>query len=210
MGCSISIRCNVDERNIEGVSPLIQLLKQKNLHNKISHFYPIGIYSWGGNDAHTKSLTKEKFAELEIDWLIEMISAGYPNVGLLPGRVKKVCMAVSSVSEMYDAFGNIYNCTEVSYVDLYNKTDYRNGKLGENKDNNWERRELSDWNKSLLSDNFPCHTCKMLPVCGGSCPKSWHEDMRACPTSKFNIKDKLVLAYATSKQDLRELEEELA
>ncbi|MEM6845854.1 MAG: radical SAM protein [Bacteroidota bacterium] len=193
--CDVSIRCNVDERNIEGVSPLIQLLALHNMHNKISHFYPIGVYSWGGNDAHKKSLTKEEFAQREIDWFIEMLQLGY-NVNLLPGRVRQVCMAVSPVSDMYDAFGNVYNCTEVSYVSTYKDTRYIAGNLKNGLENISKDRELSNWNDDILTDKFPCHTCKMLPVCGGACPKSWHEDMRACPTSKFNIKEKLALHYA--------------
>jgi len=45
----------------------------------------------------------------------------------------------------------------------------------------------------------------MLPVCGGGCPKAWHENMQACPTPKFNIKERLALAYVVSKTELRDL-----
>ena len=128
LGCQISLRCNVDYQNYEGVSPLIQLLSEKGLHKKLSYFYPVGVYSWGGNDAHERSLTKEAFAEKEIDWLIEMIQAGF-KPSILPGRVKEVCIAVSNDSDMYDAFGNIFNCTEVSYTSFYDNTPYVLGNL---------------------------------------------------------------------------------
>jgi len=204
MGCPISIRCNVDGRNWDGVSPLIKFLADHGLQNKISYFYPIGVYSWGGNSAHQKSLTKEEFAEKEIDWLIEMIEAGF-NPGLFPSRSKQICIAVSKTSEMYDPYGNIFNCTEVSLTSVYEKTPYVLGNLNFDHKSFNTAPPLSDWNDTLLQDRFPCHTCKMLPVCGGGCPKAWHENMQACPTPKFNIKERLALAYVVSKTELRDL-----
>jgi uncharacterized protein len=203
--CAISIRCNVDKSNVDGVTPLIALLAENNLQDKIAYFYPIGIYSWGGNDAQKASLTKEEFAELEIDWLLELIKHEFP-VNLLPGRVNKVCLAVSPTSEMYDAYGNIFNCTEVSYTSFYEGTSYQLGNLKFPDDRVKVNRPLSDWNDEILNHKFPCSTCKMLPVCGGACPKSWHEDMRACPTNKFNIKDKLALSYILTKMEVAQLE----
>ena len=203
MGCRISIRCNVDGRNWQGVSPLIKLLAEHNLQKKIAYFYPIGVYSWGGNTAHEKSLTKEEFAEMEIDWLIEMIEAGF-SPSLFPSRTKRICIAVSKSSEMYDPYGNIFNCTEVSLTNFYEKTPYALGNLNFDHKHLNEAPILSDWNNSLLEDRFPCHKCKMLPVCGGGCPKAWHEDLQACPPPKFNIKERLALAYVLSKTEIKD------
>lgn len=202
--CKVSVRCNVDERNVDGVYPLIELLVKHNLQNKIAYFYPIGVYSWAQNDAQKKSLTKEEFAELEIDWIMEMIMHGF-SVSLLPGRVKSVCMAVSPTSDAYDPYGNIFNCTEVSLTPIYENTPYRAGNLKFPSETYSNVRAHTNWNDEILEGKFPCHSCKMLPVCGGACPKSWHEDMRACPPNKFNIKKKLQLSYIVAKQDLVEL-----
>jgi uncharacterized protein len=174
-----------------------------NLHKKIAYFYPIGVYSWG-NDAHQKSLTKEEFAEKEIGWLIEMLSKGFPPPSLTPLRKKSVCFAVSKTAELYDANGNIYDCSEVSYVPAYENTSYMLGNIKDNVALDVKRSHLNDWNDDILTDKFPCHTCKMLPVCGGACPKSWHEDMRACPSAKFNIKDKLLIGYIMSQKSKEE------
>jgi uncharacterized protein len=203
LGCAISIRCNVDEKNYEGVSKLIHLLSESGLHKKIAYFYPIGVYAWG-NEAHKKSLTKEEFAQHEIAWLVEMIKMGF-TPGLKPSRTKQVCMSVSKNAEMYDAFGNISNCTEVSYVPQYTDSDYFVGNIKDDPATFKPRNFITDWNDTLLTDKFPCHSCKMLPVCGGACPKSWHEDMRACPNPKFNIKDRLALMHllATTNIDNR-------
>jgi uncharacterized protein len=201
--CGISIRCNVDADNVEGVTPLINLLASHNLQDKISHFYAIGIYSWG-NDAHLNSLTKEKFAELEIDWFLKMIELGF-SINAIPGRSKQVCMAVTRDSDMYDAFGNIFNCTELSYVPVYENTDYILGNVKTTEFGETGKRAFSNWNNDLLEDKYDCHTCKMLPVCGGGCPKSWAEGNRACPTPKFNIKERLQLYYIASQTSIREL-----
>jgi uncharacterized protein len=203
LNCGISIRCNVDKRNFDSVSELIKLLAKHELQNKISYFYPIGVYSWG-NDAHTKSLTKEEFAEKEIDWYIEMFQYGFkPN--LVPNRVKQVCLAVSDDSEMYDAYGNVFNCTEVSYVDVYKNSEYSLSNLSTDPLFINKKRPLQNWNDEIKEGLFPCTTCKMLPVCGGACPKSWKEDMRACPPNKFNIKDKLKLSYIVANSNIYEL-----
>lgn len=207
LNCKLSLRCNVDHRNVKGVSPLIKLLAEHKLQNKLAYFYPVGVYSWGGNDAHQRSLTKEQFAAMEIEWMIEMLELGF-TPALLPHRVKKVCMAVSKDSEMYDAFGNIFNCTEVSYASFYKNTPYVLGNL--KNPTTAAIRPLNSWYTDMedaSAKQFPCITCRMLPVCGGGCPKSWHEDMPACPSAKFNIKDRLALSYTSSKQDIRELNE---
>ncbi len=201
--CEISIRCNVDLDNVAGVSPLIQLLASHNLQRKISRFYPIGIYSWG-NDAHLNSLTKEDFAQMEIDWMLELVELGFP-ISVLPSRVKQVCMAVTRDSDMYDSFGHIYNCTELSYVPVYENTDYILGNVKTDGIDQTKPRAFSDWNNDILEDKYDCHTCKMLPVCGGGCPKQWVEGQRACPTPKFNIKERLQLYYIASKTDVRDL-----
>lgn len=202
-GCSITIRCNVDIDNVNGVTPLIQLIASHNLQEKIGYFYPIGIYSWG-NDAHLNSLSKEAFAEMEIDWMLQLIELGFP-VGVLPGRKKQVCMAVTRDSDMYDAFGNIFNCTELSYVPIYETTDYLLGNLKTSSSEKIKPRAFSNWNNEILTDKYDCNTCKMLPVCGGGCPKQWVEGQRACPSPKFNIKDRLQLYYLATQTDLRAL-----
>lgn len=203
--CSITIRCNVDKRNYLGVSPLIKQLAENNFHKFLTYFYVMSVYSWG-NDAHLKSFTKEEFADLEINWLIEQFEYGFkPRV--IPGRVRSVCLAVSPENEMIDAYGNLFNCTEVSYVDTYKNSEYVLGNVQFDEPGAQYKRPLNNWNDEILNNTYQCHSCKMLPVCGGGCPKSWHEDMRACPSNKFNIKDKLLLGYAISKTDVKEVSE---
>lgn len=197
LGCKISIRCNVDERNEAGVIPLIKLLSSYNLQDKIDYFYVARIHSWG-NEAHLLSHEKEEFAEKEIDWILEQYKYGFkPN--LLPGLQPIVCMSVDPNAEVFDAFGNVFDCTETPYVDTYANTDYVLGNVNNGLATISKSRPLINFYKEVYNGDYQCSTCKMLPVCGGGCPKSWKEGLVACPSNKFNVKDKLVIAYAISK-----------
>lgn len=203
--CDISIRCNVDEKNVDGVDPLIDLLVKHELHTKIAYFYPIGVYSWG-NDAHKKSLTKEEFAKKELKWRVKMMKHSFNGSNGIgnTSRKKSVCMATSKSSELIDAYGNIFNCTEVSYVSVYENTDYVLGNVKNAPLVEKEKRAFHDWYDRIGNGEFPCHSCKMLPVCGGGCPKQWVEGNLPCPNNKFNIKEKLQLKYILSDSEQKE------
>ena len=197
LGCSVSIRCNVDERNREGVTPLIHLLAAHELQDKIAYFYVAPIHSWG-NNAHELSVEKQEFAEEEIGWILEQLKAGF-SPQLIPHLNPVVCLSVTPDAEVFDAFGNVFDCTETPYVDSYKDTNYVLGNLGHKDNSISEYRPLINFNDEVLSGQYPCATCCMLPVCGGGCPKSWREGMAPCPTNKFNIESKLALSYALQK-----------
>lgn len=199
----ISMRCNVDSSNFEGVTPLLEMLHANDMHKRLSGFYVAPIHSWG-NEAHLVSLEKEEFATREIGWIIEQFKNGFSPT-LLPPRKKEVCMVVDPNSELFDAFGNIFNCTEVSQVPVYENSEYLLGNLKFVDDTvQFQNKPFTDWNQTVLKGDkgYPCTTCNMLPVCGGSCPKSWKEGIVACPSSKHNIEDKLVLAYLIANKGL--------
>lgn len=212
LDCGISIRCNVDRKNFNGVSPLISQLVKDGLHRRIEYFYVTNIYSWGLNDAHLKSLSKEEFAKSSIEWAIEMIKAGFNSPYDIPKRKKATCIATGGDSEMYDAYGNVYNCTEVSYSDAYKDASYVLDNL------NFKVPGLSITDKPFHNwfdqvrdtEKFPCHFCKLLPVCGGACPKSWEEGNSACPPFKHNIKKLLELDYIVNHSVPSNLEKNLS
>ena len=204
LNAEISIRSNVDMNNPTSVEPLINFLSEKGFLQKISQFYVAPIHSWG-NDAHLQSIEKEDFAKKEIDWYLHLISKGQlPN--LLYPRKREVCMIVDPNAELYDADGNIFNCTEVSYVPSYKGSDYELGNLKEDQ-LNYKNKPLLDWNDQILEKKYPCGSCPILPICGGMCPKSWREDINACPSIKHNIKDRMVLASLVLEDQKRKKEE---
>ncbi len=204
LDAQLTIRCNVDYQNYESVSSLLQLLAEEGIQDKIS-FYVAPIHSWG-NDAHSISLSKEQFAAWEIVWFGEMIELGF-NVGLVPKRKPIVCMAVMPHAELVDAYGNIFNCTEVSYVPTYGTpNEYAIDNLS-GKQMPGSRQRLSNFNERVRQGEYPCSTCPMLPVCGGACPKSWSEAIAPCPSAKYNVEERLLLTYALSRIEASSLTE---
>lgn len=192
----ISVRCNVDHQNYQSVSSLIHLLAKEGLQERIS-FYAAPIHSWG-NDAHLQSLSAEEFAAWEIKWLSEMFQLGF-QPKIIPDRRPIVCMAVKQNSELIDAYGNIFNCSEVSYVPTYgNHNEYAIGHLSSG-ETEGKRQRLGSFNEQIEQGEYPCSSCRMLPVCGGSCPKQWQEGLEPCPSAKHNIEQRLLLSYAISR-----------
>lgn len=198
---NITIRANVDNRNRDGVRPLLERLKADNLEKRLN-FYVAPIHSWG-NDAHLMSAEKLQFAQWDIEWLIELQELGF-HVGFLPKRNKSLCMTVQAHNELVDPFGDVFSCTEVSLVPSYVKNGKNQHRLGALKDTPIVHPN-GPWN-SFYEDHtlskFDCWNCPMLPTCGGACPKEWSEGRIPCPPTKFNIKERMLLAVVNSyKQD---------
>jgi uncharacterized protein len=192
----ITIRCNVDRRNYEGVIPLLHLIAKAGIQKRVG-FYVAAIHSWG-NDAHLESLSKEEFADLEIKWYSTMIQLGF-KINMIPPRKKIVCIALSNHGEVLDANGDLFNCTEVSYVPQYGLINkYGIGNLN-NGEITGRRKTLGDFNDRIANSEYDCSECRMLPVCGGACPKLWQEGIIPCPSAKFNMERRLLLEYAKSK-----------
>lgn len=193
-GVEISIRCNVDNDNYQGVADLIDLLASHNFQSKIGSFYVAPIHSWG-NDAHLQALEKDNMGDLEINLMIQLYKLNFP-FSLIPNETQPVvCMVVQKDAELVDAHGNVFNCTEIPYVPIYEESDYKLGNLKFGADTISDRRPLSNWNDDIRNAKFPCHGCRILPICGGACPKSWHEGNSPCPSIKFNIEDRLLIWY---------------
>lgn len=188
----ITVRCNVDRWNAAGIAPLLRLFREQGLDKRIK--FDIGpVHSWG-NDAHRESLDIEDFADLEMEWLTLQHDLGFA-IAPLPARKPIVCMAAEPDAELADAYGNLFNCTEVSYVPAYGEPNsYRIGTLRADVKPPSER-PMASFHAEVAAGRYGCHECRMLPVCGGACPKSWQEGIAPCPAFKYNIEERLLLAY---------------
>lgn len=186
------VRCNVDQSNADHVATLIRLLAAHDLQQSVT-FYASPVYSWG-NDADKVALSGEDFGRREIEWIALLRDYGFP-VGLIPGRRKVVCLALNRDGELVDAYGNQFNCTEVSYVPSYGQPNIYSVDPQNESDAPFRR-----FNKELVEgEHQNCRECSLLPMCGGSCPKLWGEGRIPCPPIKFNISERLVLLYADAK-----------
>lgn len=192
----VIIRSNVDKNNFMSIGDLIDLLDERGILKKVK-FYIAPIHSWG-NDAHFQSLTHQEFADFEVDILYKLLEK-QAQVTFIAGKQKNItCMSLNDNAELFDANGDVYNCSEISQVPMYENDDnkYRLGSyLGDFEKLDAAHRPFSDWNDEILTSDLPCNTCEILPICGGSCPKLWKEGIVACPPFKFNLKDRMVLQF---------------
>ena len=192
----IKIRANVDRRNCDSVIPLLQLMAGAGIQQRIK-FYVAPIHSWG-NDAHQLALSPAEFAAREVEWFAEMIRLKF-RVGLLPTLQPIVCLAVQPHGTLVDATGTLFNCTEVSYVPAYGTPNlYSIGHVSRGETVR-KRNLLGDFNSRVERGEYSCSSCRMLPVCGGACPKAWLEGHEPCPSAKSNIEDRLLLSYALTR-----------
>lgn len=205
---SISVRCNVDAANVTGVSELLDKLASMGLQRFLKYVYAVPLHSWG-NEAGPGELTPDVYADSEIGWILEIRSLGF-DFPVLPRLRPIVCMAVRPNSVLVDASGELFNCTEVSLVESYEATSednphvpgtrnqYALGRLetGEQVD---KRDRLASFNDQVEGGAYPCSDCRMLPVCGGACPKAWLEGQQPCPSTKLNIESRLLLSIADDR-----------
>lgn len=112
----------------------------------------------------------------------------------MPSRRTSVCLAVDEESEVVDAYGEIFNCTEAPYVPMYGTPNAFG--LGRVTEDIMVERHFADFADRIHKGTYPCRTCPMLPTCGGACPKLWQEGIEPCPSTKLNIGQRLLLVLA--------------
>ncbi len=199
MQCPISVRCNVDERNVEGVFPLLKLLVEKDLQRKIL-FYTTAVVSWSNNGAGSEEgrISLGKYSTNHIAYMIEH---GF-IVGILPHRTAPYkCLGTDEYAEMYDADGNIFDCSETSYSDYYNERGFTLGNVIENTSAIKNCSCLKDMPKRLLnSEIYPCNECKYYPLCGGLCPLALLDGNPRCPSFVYNMDDRIFLDFIAKKR----------
>lgn len=191
----ISIRCNVDQRNMTGVIPLLDLFVANNMQHKI-YFYTANVFSWAQNGAD-KNLSVEEYSNHCLDYLIYLKKKGFNMVNLLPNRTPPAyCMALNENAEMFDSFGNIFDCSETSYSSLYENTDLILGNIHNVKNNSIKRSRLINYFEDLKNYKFSkCSECKFYPLCGGGCAKAMYEEEPRCPAFIYNIENRMLLDF---------------
>lgn len=193
----VTLRCNVDMRNSDAIFHLVDILHSDHLEKYKNLFvYLAPIHDWG-NDAGKKAIAQAEFAKLEIQAMSLLIELGF-NVRPLPKR-KYGCLYMSEYAIMSDPEGNLFPCSEVGLVDAYMENGCHKYQIGTLQDGVYRRRYVFDKFKKIFDIYSPCRQCKIFPTCAGSCPKQWQDGNVPCPTTKYNLKEKMLLAYLISK-----------
>lgn len=194
----ISIRCNVNAENRDNVFELMDLMKERGIHDKVT-FALARVTDWGDNEAGNENkggISKEAFAQLEIDVMLRQIDQNfkYNKNALIPNRMVSACMVTTEASEVFDGFGNVSTCWEVPYTPVFDNDTYVAGNLLKDKNIDTSNTAMRKWFDEIPTNETWCKGCKFLPVCGGNCPKEWYQGLPACPSFKFNINERLLMS----------------
>lgn len=205
---ALNIRCNVDERNVDSVTPLLERLAAHGAAPGIASFYATRVFPWG-HHAQTNRLSAEEFADREVGWILDMRRLGFASPGL-PRRKRLVCMALRPTAQLIDARGEVFNCTEVSLLPEYESSPqsdelrnrYAIGKIGTPRADDTER-PFATFHDGVRRGAYACHDCPVLPVCGGACPKHWFDGHPPCPPVRYNLEQRVLLSVLDDPQHLR-------
>ena len=115
------IRCNVDKTNKYAWIGLINRLCELQILDKISSLYLAPIHSWG-NNAHKTAMPIAEFADIELQFVSELIARGY-KIKHIPSHKQRTCIATSLYDEVIDVHGNTHNCTEIPLVEKYDNIE---------------------------------------------------------------------------------------
>lgn len=180
----VIIRVNLDNRNYHDIKNLVKYLYDKDLVSPRFEFNIAPIYSWS-NDISSIELSQEEFSNIELDIFNDLNKYGF-FYNVFPDRPMGVlCSAVTRNSEVVSATGNIFSCTEYPLVVEHEKNDSLTNLISLGIPTLRPKHQFDDWLIDIEQGNFPCNKCSFFPVCGGSCPKQWHNNVSPCPSYKY-------------------------
>jgi uncharacterized protein len=131
--------------------------------------------------------------ERELEWLELMQELGLKSPMLPSKVVTNTCVATNPEAEVFDASGNIFSCTEHPLVEATSTANTVAFIADLDSLMRRPRGRFDDWHEQLASPGQQCSSCKVLPVCGGCCPKQWDDGVVPCPTFKSTIPQRLTL-----------------
>jgi uncharacterized protein len=194
----ITIRVNVDKKNIDEVGPLIKYLyKEKDWSRFIKiDINPVDNLSEGKRGNPVNCFTTKDFAKLNSKFL----RALYENANnkslpyLYPKRRLISCSALHSGSFVIDPDGNLYKC--------WNLIGLKEHSFGSIFTEPVLNKELATW----LSIDQPkaCENCNLLPLCQGGCPLTWlqNDNVPACSHKALSFKENLKITYEKYVENL--------
>jgi len=193
---AVSIRINVDQRNVDVVPKLFDQLDSAGLLGRVSvYFASVTPYTKVCADVTDHCMTGQSWAQVESPLQLLALNRGYGEPGL-PRARRNVCLADRASAMVIVPSGLIFKCwndvTEPSQAIFDLSRDKRTPAMEEN---------LARW-LNWGPFNFPdCEACTLLPVCMGGCPHvSIGQGRGACKELKHNLKETILLHYLSHKR----------
>lgn len=180
----VSLRINADTSNIHSVSEIVGFVKEKKLLNSVHPYLALvtnhdNAVMYDGNIC----LSEEEYSLQRLKFLQDN---DLPVMSLYPRIVRNYCTADSFHSYVIDDRGNVTKC----WNEIGN-SEFWIGKLSD------EAFELNNthtiFNNLSYNPVFDteCRACKLLPICGGGCPKLRAEGRPQCHPLKGNLEEYL-------------------
>lgn len=171
----ITVRMNVDGKNIEQYNELMDYFKSNSFFksNKF-YFYPAILE----NSVNVTSSEKEQldfvddktFFEAQKD-VSEQITSHYIYSIFIKSLSEGKAISFRSVScaaqvngYVLDPLGGIYPCWDTIGDKKHLMGNYFSGKI------NWNKKVLENWQNTNVGQIRPCNKCKYAILCGGGCP----------------------------------------
>jgi uncharacterized protein len=191
-GVTVVFRTNVDVANIEWVDEYLDTMAALGFTGDNVFFNLAPVYAWG-NDVSALEIERQAYSRREVEWMRRMLRLGL-HFTVVPGEtVGALCAAVTRSAEIHSSTGALFSCSEYPLVPQHEAT----GGLGRIDVLPIQGRRpvgpFDDWHDAVAAGETPCHSCRLLPVCGGSCPKQWREGSQACPPYKFTKQERFDL-----------------
>lgn len=186
------LRTNVDRDNASRIPEYLRTMAERGFAASPNVVFQVApIHSWG-NDISQLELSRGEAVRLDVEWLQLMHELDL-HTNLVPDAVTVTCTATDLDHEVIDARGTIYSCNEHPLVPGYQDEEVIGTVESLVSSARRPTGRFDGWYDDVADGKWPCSTCSMLPVCGGACPKLWHEGAPPCPTFKENLPERLTL-----------------
>jgi uncharacterized protein len=182
--CRLTIRCNIDERNFDGIDPLFDILQKNNLKQNIT---VVLTSTRPFTEKQHGILSLEEYSKKEILWIKKLDEKGIQRMPILPNRRRySYCNSVLDRFECIDVNGDIYQCSNEPFVPRY--THLKLGNLSNLNDISVQRQSRTYYSENGFEE---CKSCSVFPICGGGCLKLRQMGINPCSSLKYNLNDRL-------------------
>ena len=182
----ISIRVNINSKNINEFYKVVDTLKEKGYSDKI-FVYSARIEDFNENVKENDFLDIEAYSEIEREYLTYLSQSGFQTA--LPKAIAVHCGAQKYNQIVINPDGSIHKC--------WMEHDFVFDSLVDP-----NKKNMEHYYNYLTYDSFSdeeCLECKIFPICLGGCPHVRVTGEKKCISMKYNI-DKWALTWYKNKK----------
>lgn len=205
----ISIRVNVDRRNIDGLEELLHILKREGLQERVG-VYLGHVWEYTEEVEESQFLTKEEFATVQAQFQFMKFRMGFSTNTQLPApKQGNQCVADHPNGYVVSPDGLLFNCWNEVHLPAQAASGRYDG-IEDRINLQVMDENRVEWAEYDPFTHLPCETCSVAPLCMSGCPWESRKYDRTstgyCTPLRFNLPDQLRLHHlqASVKQSLNE------